>query len=261
MSSTQRFYDELAVHYDLMYADWNANIADQGAALDGLISKELGAGDPAALDVLDCACGIGTQSIGLTARGYRVIGTDLSAIAAARARAEAGSRGLRLATAAADMRALPFPDAAFDVVVCADNALPHLLTEAEAVAALREMRRVIRPGGLLLLSTRPYDRLRRERPEATPPQVRVGPEGRVITFQLWHWHPDGERYDFELFHLLPEGDGWTTLRRQATYWALPQESTARFVSTAGFTGPVWHEPERSGFFQPLLTARAPGAAA
>ncbi|MFZ3469534.1 hypothetical protein ACODT3_29350 [Streptomyces sp. 4.24] len=40
-------------------------------------------------------------------------------------------------------------------MVCADNALPHLLTAAGVRAALAEMLRVLRPGGLLLLSARP----------------------------------------------------------------------------------------------------------
>ncbi|MFI1399792.1 class I SAM-dependent methyltransferase [Streptomyces sp. NPDC020681] len=261
-SATRRFYDELAAGYDLLYADWSAGIAAQGAALDRLITGVSGSG---AYDVLDCACGIGTQAIGLASRGHRVTGTDLSPVAAARAAREAAARGLRLATEAADMRALPFRDASFDVVVCADNSLPHLLTPADVLAALGEMRRVLRPGGLLLLSTRPYDRLRRERPRATPPQVHAGPEGRVITFQLWHWHADGERYDLELFQLRPEGmkgtkgadeDGWTTQVHRATYWALTQDETAGFATRAGFADVTWHDPDDTGFFQPLLTARA-----
>ncbi|MCP3820963.1 class I SAM-dependent methyltransferase [Streptomyces sp. A3M-1-3] len=252
MHSPRRFYDRLADSYDLMYADWDASIARQGEALGMLIDDALGEG---AYDVLDCACGIGTQVLGLSARGHRVTGSDVSPVAAGRAAREAAARGLRPPVTAADMRALPFPDATFDVVVCADNSLPHLLTPEDVRAALREMRRVLRPGGLLLLSTRPYDALRRERPASAPPHVRTGPDGRTITFQLWHWHPDGERYDVELFQLLPEGDAWTTHTRLTTYWALPQDETAAFAVEAGFTATEWHDPARSGFFQPVMTAR------
>lgn len=98
------------------------------------------------------------------------------------------------------MRRLPFPDGRFDTVVCADNSLPHLLTGQDVHAALAEMRRVLRPGGLLLVSTRHYDDLLRDRPASTPPQVHgnvdcADGEERTVTFQLWHWHDDGEHYD------------------------------------------------------------------
>lgn len=86
------------------------------------------------------------------------------------------------------MRALLFRTAAFDVVVCADNSLPHLLTSDDVRAALVGMRRVLREDGLLVLSVRDYDTIRAARPASAPPQVSTTTEGRVITFQLWHWH-------------------------------------------------------------------------
>ncbi|WP_329373469.1 class I SAM-dependent methyltransferase [Streptomyces sp. NBC_00669] len=253
--SVARFYDELADDYHLIYSDWDASIRRQGAALDALIGR-------AGADVLDCACGIGTQAIGLALRGHRVTGTDISPRAAARAAREAARRSLRLRTAAADMRHLPFADGRFDAVVCADNSLPHLLTGQEVRAALAEMRRVLRPGGLLLVSTRPYDELVRERPASTPPQVHRIAEGdgsgeeRAVTFQLWHWHDDGERYDLEHFQLVPAGGEWRVEVRRTTYWALPRNRLAGFAAEAGFVDAGWRLPPETGFFQPLLVARA-----
>ncbi|MFC9296199.1 methyltransferase domain-containing protein [Streptomyces sp. NPDC057011] len=251
---TRGFYDELADRYDLLYADWDAGTARQGRALDALLTAALG---PGPHTVLDSACGIGTQALGLAALGHRVTGADLSPVSAARAAREAAGRGLTLPVAAADMRAMPFADASFDAVVCADNALPHLLTATDVRAALAETLRVLRPGGLLLLSTRPYTQLRRARPQSEAPHVRKGPEGRTVTFQLWHWHADGERYDLELFQLLPTGDTWTTRTSSATYWALPEERTAEFARQEGFRDTVWHAPEDTGFHQPVLAARRP----
>lgn len=253
LTDLRGFYDELAERYDLMYADWQAGITRQGAALDALLTAALG---PGPHRVLDSACGIGTQALGLAALGHRVTGTDLSPCAVARAAREAKARGLALPVAAADMRQLPFPEGSFDAVVCADNALPHLLTAHEVTAALAEMLRVLRPGGLLLLSTRPYGELRRARPLSDPPRVRTDPDGqRTITFQLWHWHADGARYDLEFFQLLPSGRTWTTRVSSATYWALPEEETAAFAVAAGFVDPVWHDPAAIGFHQPVLGAR------
>ncbi|MEU2763260.1 class I SAM-dependent methyltransferase [Streptomyces sp. NPDC007094] len=246
-----RFYDELADDYHLIYPDWDASIRRQGGALDAIIGQDRA-------EVLDCSCGIGTQAIGLALCGHRVTGTDLSPRAAVRAGREAARRSLSLRTAAADMRRLPFPDGQFDVVVCADNSLPHLLTEQDVHAALAAMRRVLRPDGLLLVSTRHYEDLLRDHPVSTPPQVHRTAEGgeRTITFQLWHWHDDGEHYDLEHFQLLPAGGEWRVKVRRTTYWALSQNRLARLAAEAGFVDARWRMPQETGFFQPLLEARA-----
>lgn len=241
---TRGFYDDLAATYDLMYADWDASMVRQAKALDWFLPPG---------KVLDCACGIGTQSLGLALRRREVVGTDLSPVAVARARREAAQRGARVSFAAADMRALPFGDAAFEAVVCVDNSLPHLLNPEEMTAGLREMRRVLKPGGGLLISTRPYDG---SRPGSQPPLVKHAGNSRVVTFQLWHWHDDGERYDAEVFQSRPDGGTWTVHTRQMTYWAITREQLTPLVVGAGFTDPRWVEPGESGFFQPLLVAQA-----
>jgi SAM-dependent methyltransferase len=250
--SVRDFYDELAADYHLIFPDWDASMARQARALDGLIRLRLGVGPHM---VLDCSCGIGTQSIGLAQAGYKVIGSDLSSVAASRAAVEAAARGIRLPVAAADMRFLSFQKSAFDVVLCADNSLPHLLSTEDLEAALLGMRRVLRDEGLLVISVRAYDEDRQTRPTATPPQVSQTPDGQVITFQLWHWHDDGERYDLEHFQLLPAGSTWDVRVRRTTYWALTRQQLTDIVANAGFTGITWHTPAASGFFQPVLIAQ------
>ncbi|WP_445529084.1 class I SAM-dependent methyltransferase [Streptomyces cyslabdanicus] len=250
-TSVARFYDELADDYHLIYADWDASTRRQGEALDALMGEGRAA-------VLDCSCGIGTQAIGLALRGHRVTGTDLSPRAVACAAREAAHRNPTLPTAAADMRHLPFPDARFDAVVCADNALPHLLTEQDVRTALADMRRVLRPGGLLLISTRPYDDLLRTRPASAPPQVHRPADGSepTIGFQLWHWHEDGDHYGLEHFQLPPDGGRWRVAVRRTAYWALGRDRLSALVADAGFVDPGWRMPQQTGFFQPLLMAHA-----
>lgn len=254
-ASTRHFYDQLAERYHLLYPDWDASIGRQGQALDALIQSHFG---PGSRTVLDCAGGIGTQAIGLAAHQHRIVATDLSPIAITRAAREALQRQLSLPAAAADMRALPFRPASFDVIVCADNALPHLLTASDVHAALANMHRTLRPGGLLLITTRPYDLIRKTQPRSTPPQVGATAAGRAITFQLWDWHRDGEHYDLELFQLMPHAGSWSITVFRATYWALTQDQITSLVTSAGFRKTSWHTPEDTGFFQPLLSAQARG---
>ena len=88
--SVMQFYDQLAGAYHLIFADWRQAVRRQGGVLDGLRRRQL---DGAPLSVLVCSCGIGTQTIGLAERGYRVHGTDISPAAVKRARQEAGRAG------------------------------------------------------------------------------------------------------------------------------------------------------------------------
>jgi SAM-dependent methyltransferase len=96
--------------------------------------------------VLDVGCGPGTIYAGLADRVPRgqVTGIDPSAEVIAQALEVIGDRG-NLAFTTGDVYALDYPDAHFDVVF-AHQVLQHI---GDPVAALREMRRVTRPGGLV----------------------------------------------------------------------------------------------------------------
>ena len=83
------FYDQLAPFYHLIYADWEASITRQAAALDSIMQEFWGA---ETTTILDVACGIGTQTLGLAQLGYQVTASDLSRAAVARARWEAAAR-------------------------------------------------------------------------------------------------------------------------------------------------------------------------
>ena len=98
--------------------------------------------------MLDVGCGPGTITADLAARvpGGDVTGIDAAADVLAQARQEAERRALRNVTFdTGDVYRLDFADGTFDVVH-AHQVLQHL---TDPVAALREMRRVCRPGGLV----------------------------------------------------------------------------------------------------------------
>ncbi|MDY7096129.1 MAG: class I SAM-dependent methyltransferase [Acidobacteriota bacterium] len=116
------FYDELSPYYHLIYPDWEASIEPQGEQLAQLIRDRWGR---EARSILDVACGIGTQSLGLAARGFDIQASDLSEGAVARARQEAEARGFEIQFSVCDMRSVAsHHPAGFDVVLCADNSIP-----------------------------------------------------------------------------------------------------------------------------------------
>jgi len=97
--------------------------------------------------LLDCGCGPGTITLGLAAvvTPGEVVGLDIAPVQIERAAALAAEQGVGNARfETGDVYALPFPDASFDSVY-ANALLQHL---SDPVRALREFRRVLRPGGI-----------------------------------------------------------------------------------------------------------------
>ena len=103
--------------------------------------------------VLDVGCGPGTITEDLARRvapSGEVLGVDSSGDAVEAARADSSAPGVRYEVQ--DVRGLDLPDASFDVVH-AHQVLQHL---QDPVGALREMRRVTRPGGLVAVRDADY---------------------------------------------------------------------------------------------------------
>ncbi len=104
--------------------------------------------------VLDCACGTGTLAVGLALRGFDTFASDASPAMIERTRALAADRGVDVRARECVWEALPaLPD--FDAVFCVGNSLAHA---ADRRAALRAMARVLRPGGVLILTSRNWER-------------------------------------------------------------------------------------------------------
>ena len=249
------FYEGMSPHYHLFFDDWDAAVVEQGRVLDRLITARHG---PGPRRVLDAACGIGTQALGLALRGHDVLGTDLSAPALARAGREAARLGVRLPTRVADLRALSaaVPER-FAVAVVLDNALAHLLTQDELTAAARELAAVLVPGGLLLASVRDYDALRAERPRFTSARVMGSGDGRRVAFQVWDWDDDGRCYGLTQYLLRDRADGVETLAFRSRLRAVARAALTEAFAAAGLTELAWIEPADGGFYQSMLAARRP----
>ena len=245
------FYDRLAPFYHLLYADWEASIDRQGAALAALL-RDLEVDVGAA--VHDAACGIGTQTIALARHGYRMTGSDVSPRALERAAAELSARGLVAPLAVCDMRHLgrvvQEPVAA---VIACDNAIAHLQSDAVILDALRSCHDVLAPGGALVLSLRDYDAVPRRNPDVRPHVVHNEGGRRVVPVQVWEW--DRDHYDLRLYVTEEHATGACFTHMLSTrYYAI---SITRLLSLAREAGFIRTERRDGVLFQPVVLGFRP----
>ncbi len=111
------------------------------------------AGIQAGERVLDVACGTGVVAITAARRGAEVTGLDLTPELLEQARDHGTTMGVHVTWVEGDAEVLQFPDASFDVVV---SQYGHMFAPRPLVA-IREMLRVLKPGGRIAFSTWPPD--------------------------------------------------------------------------------------------------------
>ncbi len=171
----RRMFDRIAPVYDAMNRVMTAGLDRRWRR--ATVRETVRPGD----GVLDACCGTGDLALAARAAGAgRVVGVDFSERMLERAR----RKGPELEWVRADVLALPFEDASFDVVVVGFG----VRNVEDLEAAVRELRRVLRPGGrlgILEITTprgplRPFYRLWFDR--IVPLLGRVLPGGAAYTY-------------------------------------------------------------------------------
>lgn len=214
-------FDEVAAGYDRTRARlwwgrmdaWGGRVAAAADARSGQL-------------ILDVAAGTGTSSDPLTRSGASVVACDLSPGMLA----VAGTRYPDLARAAADARSLPFASDRFDAVTIAFG----LRNISDPQSALREMLRVTRPGGRLVICEFSMP------PAALP---------RVLWRQYLRWIVPmiGRR-------ISSNPEAYVYLAESIQAWHSPPE-LAQQVTAAGWRDVSWHRLD--GGIVHLHTATAP----
>ncbi|SEW18585.1 Ubiquinone/menaquinone biosynthesis C-methylase UbiE [Ruminococcaceae bacterium KH2T8] len=135
------FWDKIAVFYDLFERAYNNKVINGTASIcASFMDRED--------EVLECACGTGLITAGTAPLTSRYVATDFSEKMLNKCRRKMKGHSNTMIEFA-DITALSYADDSFDKVI-AGNVI-HLLDDPKK--ALDELRRVVKPGGMILIPT------------------------------------------------------------------------------------------------------------
>lgn len=250
MDIIQTFYDNLASQYDKLFLDWQSTTQEQAVILNKLFQEN---GFDTSANILDCACGIGTQAIGLASLGYSVTASDISEGELAEAKQRAADNHVKIRFEHADFCALSetFSEP-FDLVICMDNALPHMLSNRALEAAIKSITKQLVTGGMFVASIRDYDALLMEQPAYSPPYIHKTDNGQRVSFQTWTWEAD--RYKLTQY-IIDDEETLQISKFDCEYRATRREELTNLLIANGCSKVEWKFPEETGFYQPIVIAK------
>ncbi len=176
-------YDEFSTDYD-RFVNWPGRLAVELPFIEAQLRAA------GAQRVLDAACGTGQHALELAGSGYSVVGADLSAGMIEQAMANARAQNVAAEFVVAGFGELnERVGGGFDAVLCLGNSLPHLLSGPELAAALADFALCLRPGGLLLIQNRNFDRVLDRRERWMEPQAHREGDREWLFLRLYDFEP------------------------------------------------------------------------
>jgi len=185
--NSRDFYDRQAALYEVMN-DWPSRLSFELPFIQRALEQSR------AQAVLDVACGGGHHAIALARQGYAVSGADISAEMLDLAQQNAVEAGVSVhfeQSSFADLGARF--NQTFDALLCLGNSLPHVLTEAEQLAALTAMHDRLRTGGVLILQNLNYDLRWKNRPRFFALNSATLDDRPVLIWRMADYHDPGTR--------------------------------------------------------------------
>jgi SAM-dependent methyltransferase/uncharacterized membrane protein YbhN (UPF0104 family) len=148
--------DDSETHFDALAADYHEEIpehirdrlvARKAQAMDMWLRRQT---DGRPLRGLDLGCGHGWYAVEMASRGYAMSACDRSTGQVAFACRSVAEQSAEIEVRVADAGSLPYPDASFDFAYSV-NVFHHMRGPVEQQAALSEIVRVLKPGGVFFL--------------------------------------------------------------------------------------------------------------
>jgi glycine/sarcosine N-methyltransferase len=236
------FYEGLGNEYDRMIA-WERRLAREEVFFRTVFAEHR------VRRVLDAACGTGMHAIAFSRMGMSVAGADLSPTMIEQAKANARAAGVDLELRVAGFGGIAgsFPGP-FDAVTCLGNSLPHLLDDESLAAALTDFAALLRPGGLLVIQNRNYDRLLQQRQRFMPPASREDDSGETIYLRITDFFGAGapdfpgpaaggaeETVGFTIVTLRKKEGTWSQSVQTTTLRSLRRATVEKALRAAGFS--------------------------
>ena len=237
-------YDALAADYD-RFVNWKGRLAHELPFFDQLFAGQ------DVLHVLDAACGTGHHAVALAQRGHRAVGADLSAAMIERARENASAAGVDVRFTVAGFGELAALGEAFDAALCLGNSLPHLLTAAAVDNALVDFAAVLRPGGLLVIQNRNFDRVWAKRERFMGLQSHRDDEGEWLFVRFYDFH--AETLTFHMIRLRRTEEGWAQDVESTELRPIFRDDLAAAIAAVGFENAAFYGGYDNSAFDPAIS--------
>jgi glycine/sarcosine N-methyltransferase len=230
--TTAQQYDTFSADYHWLYSD---HTLSGKMALDDN-GDVLALADPKA-SILDCSCGIGTFAIALAKVGHEVSGSDGSQGMVDQAILAARQADINLPLKCCTWEDLPAHVAGpFDLVFCLGNAIGHARNGEEMLRSLQGMRAVLRTGGKLVIDSRDWEQIRKEKARFTHYPWRERAGQRCLPIYVWNFPENFEDAHTIEVLLIFDSDGKVSVRSYPiVYYPFRQEELRERLRCAGFS--------------------------
>jgi SAM-dependent methyltransferase len=231
-NESRQQYDTLSQDYHWLYSDY-ALSGKPSLDENQDVLTEVGL----KAHILDCSCGIGTLALALAKLGYEVSGSDASPGMVEQAIQTAKNTDVDIPLNCCRWEDLPghFTER-FDLVFCIGNSIGHTRNREEMLRSLEGMRAVLREGGKLVIQSRNWEQLHKEKRRFTHFQWRERGGQRCLPLYVWTFP---EKFDdahtIDVVMVFDSGGKASIRSYSIVYYPFHVEELVERLRWAGFT--------------------------